>query len=74
MKIVFDKGTIDFVLGIFNKSCDSEGFIIDRDKSRILTPEGREITKNELSVIQKGSEKFIAGDLTSLMKLAKGEI
>ena len=73
-KIVFDKGAMDFVLDTFNKSTDAEGFIVAKDKTRILTPEGREITKDQLSVIKKGSEKFIAGDLTSLMKLSKGEI
>ena len=73
-KILFDKGSTDFVLQIFNKSVDCDGFIIAKDKTRILTPEGREITKDQLSVVKKGSEKFIAGDLTSLMKLSKGEI
>lgn len=74
-KIIFDKSTKDFVLGIFDKEVDSDGFIIERSsKSRILTPEGKEITKDELAVIKKGSEKFIAGDLTSLMKLSKNEM
>ena len=73
-QIFFDKGSADFVLEIFNKSVDCEGYIIAKDKTRILTPEGREITKEQLSVIKKGSEKFIAGDLTSLMKFSKGEI
>lgn len=73
-RIVFDKGAVDFVLDTFSKSTDNEGFIVAKDKTRILTPEGREITKDQLSVIKKGSEKFIAGDLTSLMKLSKGEI
>jgi hypothetical protein len=73
-KITFDKGAIDFILDVFNKSTDKEGFITEKNKKRIVTPEGREITKDQLCVIKKGSEKFIAGDLTSLMKLAKHEI
>jgi len=72
--ITFDKGATDFVLDIFNKSTDNDGFIIEKDSARVLTPEGIEITSDQLCVIKKGSEKFIAGDLTSLMKLAKGEI
>lgn len=73
--IVFDKNGKDFILDIFNKSEDKAGFIIEKStKARILTPEGKEITKDELAVIKKGSEKFIAGDLTSLMKLSKGEL
>lgn len=73
--IVFDEKGKDFILNIFNKSTDTEGFIIEKKtKNRVLTPEGKEITKDELAVIKKGSEKFIAGDLTSLMKLSKGEL
>lgn len=74
-KINFDTASRGFVLDIFNKSTDKEGFIIEKaTKARISTPEGKEITLDELAVIKKGSEKFIAGDLTSLMKLSKGEI
>jgi hypothetical protein len=73
-KITFDKEGVDFVLDVFNKSVDKEGFIVEKNKTRIITPEGNEIQKSQLSVIKKGSEKFIAGDLTSLMKLSKGEI
>lgn len=74
-KIVFDKGSKDFVLDAFNKGVDKDGFIIEKsNKTRIQTPEGKEITKDQLSIIEKGSEKFIAGDLTSLMKFSKGEL
>jgi hypothetical protein len=73
-KIIFDREGKDWILSVFNKGVDTEGFIIEnKDKSRITTPEGREITRDELAIIKKGSEKFIAGDLTSLMKLSKGE-
>lgn len=76
MKIIFDNSSRDWVLSVFNKSVDSEGFIIENNGSfdRVLTPEGREISKNELAIIKKGSEKFISGDLTSLMKFTKNEI
>jgi len=75
-KIIFDESGKDFILEALGKSVDGEGFIVEKDKPsiRIQTPEGREITKNQLAVITKGSQKFIAGDLTSLMKLSKGEL
>ncbi len=74
-KITFDKGSRNWVLGLFDKSTDNENFIIEKsDNSRINTPEGREITIDQLAIIKKGSEKFYAGDLTSLMKFTKGEI
>lgn len=76
MKIIFNSTSKDWVLNVFNKSVDSEGFIIENsdDQERVITPEGREISLKELAVIKKGSEKFISGDLTSLMKFTKNEI
>lgn len=75
-KLLFDSGCKDFILGIFDKTTDTEGFVVEKSnpKNRVLTPEGREITKEQLSIIAKGSQKFIAGDLTSLMKFSKREL
>ena len=74
-KIIFDKQGKDWILEVFNKSVDAEGFIVDnKTGARIMTPEGSEITEDQLAVIFKGSEKFVPGDLTSLMKLTKGEL
>lgn len=75
-KIIFDESGKDFILDALGKTVDGAGFIIEKDNPhiRIQTPEGREITKKELAVIANGSQKFIAGDLTSLMKLTKGEL
>jgi len=75
-RIIFDEIGKDFILDALGKSVDVDGFIVEKDDMsiKIQTPEGREITKNQLAVITKGSQKFIAGDLTSLMKLSKGEL
>jgi len=74
-RITFDNESKDLILDAFNKSVDKDGFIIEKQsKVRVLTPEGMELKKDRLSIIKKGSEKFISGDLTSLMKYAKGEI
>jgi hypothetical protein len=75
-KIIFDNSTRDFVLEAFSKTIDDEGFIVEKcDPSvRVQTPEGEELKKEQLAVITKGSQKFITGDLTSLMKLSRGEI
>ena len=76
MKIIFDEKSTDWVLSIFNKTTDKEGFIVEKSNKsqRVLTPEGLEIMSNELAIVKKGSEKFITGDLTSLMKYSKKEI
>jgi len=75
-KIIFDESSKDFILEMFGKTTDEEGFIVEKENPsiRIQTPEGREITKQQLAVITKGSQKFITADLTSLMKLSKGEL
>ncbi|GAB4449088.1 MAG: hypothetical protein Fur0028_04260 [Bacteroidales bacterium] len=74
--IFFDESAKDFILEVFDKTVDSEGFIVEkkRTKQRVLTPEGTEIKKNDLAIIAKGSQKFIGGDIISLMKYAKGEL
>lgn len=74
MKVIFDRNSKDWVLGIFDKSIDQDGFIVEKDGTRIWTPEGDEIKSEELAIIKKGSTKFIAGNLSSLMKESKGEI
>lgn len=74
MKVIFDKHSKGWVLGIFNKSVDNEGFITEKDGTRIWTPEGEDIKSSDLAIIKKGSTKFIAGDLSSLMKETKGEM
>lgn len=75
MKVIFDTQSKDWVLNLFKKSVDNEGFIIEKkDRTRVLTPEGDEIKADDLAIIKKGSEKFIAGDLSSLMKESKGEL
>ena len=74
VKVIFDKHSKNWVLGIFDKTVDNEGFIVEKDGTRIWTPEGNEIKSDELAMIKKGSIKFIAGDLSSLMKESKGEI
>jgi hypothetical protein len=76
MKIIFDNSSKDWILDVFNKSVDADGFIIENNSNseRVLTPEGKEIHSRELAIIKKGSQKFIAGDLTSLMKFTKNEI
>lgn len=74
-RILFDRNGKDWILSVFDKSLDAEGFIIDnKTGDKIMTPEGKEITGDQLAVIFKGSEKFVPGDLTSLMKLTKGEL
>ena len=72
-QITFDESAIEFILDAFDKSIDSEGFIVEKrnPKQRVLTPEGEEIQSNDLGAIKKGSELYIKKDLSSILKLSK---
>jgi hypothetical protein len=75
-QIVFDHSSKEWLLNILGKSIDKEGYIVETSnpEQKVLTPEGQEIMEKELGVIKSGSEKYIKGDLTSLMKLTRNEI
>ena len=53
MKVLFDKTSVDWVLNIFDKTIDKNGFIIDNDKNKVLCSKGKEIQKSELLGIKK---------------------
>lgn len=70
--IKFDASAKDFILDTFDKTTDSEGYIVEKDNpiQRVLTPDGEEIKREELASIRKGSERYIKSDLPSLIKLS----
>jgi len=70
--ITFDKSAKDFILETFNKTTDSEGYIVEKDNpdQRVLASDGEEIRMEEFACIKKGSEKYIKSDLVSLIKLS----
>lgn len=71
-KITFDSKTRDFVLDTFNKKCDKEGYLVDKDTNeRVLTPDGIEIKTDKFAGVTRGSEIYIKDDLSSLVKLSK---
>lgn len=76
-KILFNESAVKFILEAFDKTIDTQGYIIERKgKQRILTPDGKELKAKNLGGIaknKKGATIFIADDLFSLMKFAKGE-
>ena len=70
-KIIFDDGSVEFVLEALGNKIDEEGYIAEQDGTRVKDPEGEEILATELGGIK--GKKFFKGDLSSIMKLAKGE-
>lgn len=69
--ITFDNGLKEFILDIFSKQVDREGFIVEKDniKQRVLAPDGQEVRLEQFAGIKRGSEIFIKSDLISLMNL-----
>jgi hypothetical protein len=73
IKITFSKESRSVVLDLFNKSLDSEGFIVEKDNlsQRVITIDGEEIHEKEFGGIRKGSEIFFKSDLPSLIDLSR---
>ncbi len=64
-----NKDTKRFVLQLFNKNVDSEGYIVENEtKARVLNADGQEIMIEELGAIKKGSEIFVKDDIVSLVR------
>lgn len=71
IKLTFsnDKNTKKFLLSLFNKSVDKEGYIIEEGTNkRVISSDGDEIKLSEFGGIVKGSEIFIKNNIVSLIK------
>jgi len=67
--ITFDKSAKKFILGLFGKTVDNEGYIVEKDNpaQRVLTANGEEITLRDFAGIRHGSEIFVKKDIVSLV-------
>lgn len=67
-ELTFDEEATDFVLSMFDKEVDEEGYIVESETGdRVLTPEGTEIRAEDLGVIAKGSQEFVEDNFVSLL-------
>jgi hypothetical protein len=63
-----DKVTKKFILSLFNKSVDKEGYIIENSTGcRVLSSDGDEITVDDFGGITNGSEIYIRNNIVSLI-------
>jgi hypothetical protein len=70
--MLFNERALPFILEIFGKTINDDGFIIDMNTGEpIQTPEGDFLTKEKFGGIKKGSEIFLKDDLLTIMKLAE---
>ena len=73
--IVFNESTRDFVLSLFDKTIDEEGYIIEKKtKARVLTPNGDEVLAKDFAGFAPGSEIVLTQDLPSLLQYANNEV
>ena len=73
-KILFNKQALPYVLEIFGKSINDQGFIVDAETGKlIITPDDEPITPEEFGAIKKGSEIFLKKDLLTTIKLAENK-
>lgn len=73
--ITFNESTRDFVLSLFDKSTDKEGYIIENStKNRVLTPSGDEVHITNFAGFAPGSEIVLTQDLPSLLQYANNEV
>lgn len=72
--IVFNENTHDFVLAIFNKTVDKDGYIVETSTgARALTPNGDEVKREDFAGFAPGSEIVLTKDLPSLLQYANAE-
>lgn len=71
--IVFSESAKHEVLSLFDKTVDTEGYIVESDDNnqRVLTKSGEEILFEEWAGVTKGSEVFVKSDAISLLEVAK---
>lgn len=73
--IVFNESTKSFILSLFDKSIDDEGYIIeDSTKTRVLTPSGDEVLAKNFAGFTPGSEIVLTKDLPSLLQFASSGV
>lgn len=69
MKIIFNSSAKDFVLGAFDKTIDSLGYIVESDNTlqKVKTKDGQDIKEDQFAGIRKGSEIYMKSDILSLI-------
>ena len=70
--ITFTQDAKPFILDIFNKSIDKDGFVVEKEnpQKRVIALNGETVKAEELAAIKKGSLIFVKSDVISLVELA----
>ena len=53
MKVIFNESSKDWVLGIFDITVDSDGFLLDRNKQTLKSSCGKKLKCSDVIMIRK---------------------
>ena len=69
--LIFNDSTREFVLSLFDKKVDENGYIVEKDSGeKVLTPSGDDVQINNFAGFTPGSEIILTQDLPSLLQYA----
>lgn len=69
--VIFNEATQEFILSVFDKTIDKDGYIVERKTlKRVLTPSGDEVHIRDFAGFTPGSEIVLTKDLPSLLQYA----
>ncbi len=71
--ILFDKTSKDFVLEIFQKQQNEEGYITEKgnpDQKILSKVDSEEVRYEDFAGVKKGSEIFFKADLISIIRIS----
>lgn len=68
--IVFEESRMDYLLDLFDKEEDEEGYIVDPEEGQRVTPPGsnKPIKTEDLGVVGRGSELFVEDEVDSIVE------
>lgn len=67
MTLKFERGAERRVIECFDKTVDSEGYIIDEETRKREEYRGKEVHIDDLGVIEDGSTRFVDDSFASLV-------
>jgi hypothetical protein len=71
--IVFDETNIEYLLDLFDKEVDEEGYIYDPELDNRVRSDGDPIKASELGVVGYGSEIFIRDEVDSIVDFVEAQ-
>jgi hypothetical protein len=73
--IVFEESRLEYLLDLFDKDVDREGYIVDPETDRRVTPQNSDdpIKAEELGVVGHSSEIFVEDEVESIIEFVNSQ-